>query len=472
MPVKFNILHLPELTLKLINLLNMKHLSRLVVASLLVLCFSAVNAQDKNHPWAIGIGVNAVDVYPVGEDFPQGEWFDEFFNVDAHYNILPSVSQISVGRYIGDGFSFTALGSINRIDKFGEVGVDDLSYYGIDGIIDYSFRRNDSWFDPRIGVGGGYTWVDDIGAGTLDGNLGLNFWLTENFALSLRTIYKHSFEDFLPKHWQHSAGVTFAFGGTDTDGDGIYDNNDECPEVAGLEEFNGCPDSDGDGIQDSKDECPDIKGVAEFNGCPDSDGDGIPDPKDKCPDVAGTAEFQGCADSDGDGVPDPDDECPNEGGPATNKGCPFKDRDGDTVIDDEDQCPDTPGTVANNGCPEVTAEVQKQLNDYAKTILFDTAKASIKAESEQVLNDIVKILKEYPSAKFTIEGHTDSDGSQSFNQKLSDARANSVKNYLTENGIDEFRLSAIGYGEDRPIDTNKTRKGKANNRRVEINLVK
>ncbi len=452
----------------------MKHLSRFLVASLMVLFFSTVTAQDKNHPWAIGIGVNSVDLFPVGEPAPLGEFFDEIGNVKDHHNILPSVSQISVGRYVGSGFSFTAYGTINRIDKRGDEPVGDLAYYALDGIISYSFREafGVNWLDPFLGIGGGYTWIDDIGFGTLNGQAGFNFWITENFAFTVTTMYKHAFEDYGSKHWQHSAGIKFAFGGTDTDGDGIYDDKDECPEIPGLEEFNGCPDTDSDGIQDSKDECPEIPGTAEFNGCADSDGDGIADPKDKCPDVPGLAEFAGCPDSDGDGIPDPDDSCPNEGGPSANRGCPFEDKDGDTVIDKDDNCPEVFGTVANKGCPEVTKEVQAQLNNYAKTILFDTGKASIKAESEQVLQDIIKILGEYPTAKFTVEGHTDSSGSAKLNQKLSDSRALSVKEYLTKGGIDAFRLSSAGYGEDRPITSNKTKAGRAQNRRVEINLVK
>ena len=81
----------------------------------------------------------------------------------------------------------------------------------------------------------------------------------------------------VPTHLQHFAGLTFKFGGKDTDGDGIYDKDDACPEVAGLKEFNGCPDTDGDGIMDSDDACPDVSGLAELNGCPDTDGDGIVD---------------------------------------------------------------------------------------------------------------------------------------------------------------------------------------------------
>ncbi|WP_345192341.1 OmpA family protein [Algibacter agarivorans] len=458
----------------------MKNLSRLLFAMLLVLGYSNANAQDNNNPWQITIGVNAVDAYPSGDGGLFSETiFDEFANVTDHWNILPSLSTISVSKYLSDGFSFGVAGSLNKINKWGDIStnpdttnnVDDWSYYGVDGTIKYNFRENKT-FDPYVGVGGGYTWIDEIGAGTLNGTLGFNLWFSENIGLTVQTAYKHAFEDYLQTHFQHTAGLSIKFGGTDTDGDGIYDKDDACPDVAGLEAFNGCPDTDGDGIEDSKDDCPSEAGLAELNGCPDTDGDGIADNKDNCPTVAGLKALAGCPDADGDGITDADDKCPNTAGPAANKGCPWPDADGDGVLDKDDKCPDVKGTVANNGCPEVTEEVQKTLNEYAKTILFDTGKSSIKAQSEAVLGDIIGILKEYPTAKFTVEGHTDSVGSEKLNQRLSDSRANSVKEYLVKNGIDAFRLSALGYGEAKPIDSNKTRAGRANNRRVEINLAK
>ncbi|WP_341215982.1 OmpA family protein [uncultured Wocania sp.] len=452
----------------------MKNLSRLLFAMLLVLGYSNVNAQDENNPWQITIGANAVDFYPTGENAPLGDTFDEYFNVSDHWNILPSLSTISVSKYLGDGFSFGVAGSLNKIDKWGDASVDDLSYYGVDGTIKYSLGNllNSNTFEPYLGAGGGYTWVDEVGAGTVNGTLGVNVWFNENIGLTLQSAYKHAFEDYLNTHFQHTAGISIKFGGTDTDGDGIYDKDDACPDVAGLEAFNGCPDTDGDGIEDSKDSCPNEAGLAEFNGCPDADGDGVADKDDNCPTVAGLKALAGCPDADGDGVADGDDNCVNTAGPAANKGCPWPDTDGDGVLDKDDNCVDVKGTVANNGCPEVSAEVQKQLNEYAKTILFDTGKSTIKKQSAEVLSDIVKILKEYPTSKFTVEGHTDSVGSEKLNQRLSDSRANSVKEYLIENGIDAFRLSALGYGESKPIDSNKTRKGRANNRRVEINLAK
>ncbi len=398
-----------------------------------------------------------------------GQWLDEYFNVSDHWNILPSVSTIAVSRYVGSGFSVGARGSLNKIDKWGDTDVDDLSYYGVDGTIKYSFSEG-TVIEPFIEVGGGYTWIDEIGAGTLNGGIGFNLWFTDNIGLTLQSSYKHAFEDYLAPHFQHVAGIAIKFGGTDTDGDGIYDKDDECPEVAGLPEFNGCPDSDGDGIPDKDDACPNEAGPAELNGCPDRDGDGVPDKDDACPDTPGPVELNGCPDSDGDGIPDKDDACPNEAGPASLNGCP--DRDGDGVPDKDDACPDVAGTVANNGCPEVTEEVQKKLNEFAKTILFDTGKATIKPESADVLDQIISVLNEYPNSKFTVEGHTDSTGSAALNQKLSEQRAESVRKYLAEKGINPSRLSSIGFGKDKPIATNATAAGRKENRRVEINLVK
>ncbi len=452
----------------------MKQLSRILVVGLLVIGFNTINAQDANNPWQISFGVNAIDVYPTNDQdaaYPVGGLFDEYFNANDHWNILPSISYVSVSKYIGDGFSAGVRGSINRISKLGDLSVDNLTHYAVDGIIKYNILKNTK-IDPFVEFGGGYTWVDDIGAGTVNGGIGANYWFNDNIGFTLQTQYKHAFEDYGVKHFQHLAGISIRFGGTDTDGDGIYDKDDACPEVAGLEAFNGCPDSDGDGIPDGEDDCPNEAGPKEFNGCPDSDGDGIADKDDACPNEAGIAALGGCPDADGDGVADKDDACPSEAGPAENKGCPWPDSDGDGVLDKDDQCPDIAGTVANNGCPEVTEEVQKQLNDYARTILFDTGKSTLKTESVSVFVDIIKILNEYPNAKFTVEGHTDSVGSASLNQKLSESRANSVRDFLVKEGIGADRLTAIGYGEDKPIATNNTRAGRTQNRRVEINLIK
>lgn len=410
----------------------MKHLNKLFVAMVMLAGLSS-QAQDSNNPWAISFGVNAVDTR-VSAASKLEDQFSEFFNAKDHWNVLPSVSYLNVSKYVGSNFSFGVTGSLNKLTKFvnPRIGDEDytvtnpgdLNYYAVDGVVNYSMMSliKSKKFDPSAHVGGGYTWLGDVSnAGTVNAGLGLAYWFSENVGLSYRATYKYSFEDNradMPTHMQHFAGLTFKFGGKDTDGDGIYDKDDACPDVAGLKQFNGCPDTDGDGVMDKSDKCPDVKG------------------------------------------------------PKENGGCPWPDRDGDGVLDKDDKCPDVKGTVANNGCPEVSDEVVKRLNDYAKTILFDSGKASFQQQTYPVLQSIASILKEYPNSKFSLEGHTDSDGKDAANQKLSEDRAAAVKNYLIENGIESSRLSSVGYGESRPIDTNKTKAGKANNRRVEVKLVK
>lgn len=456
----------------------MKNIFKLLVAGAILLSASTSYAQDESNRWSFAIGANAIDLYPVGEkDQGLGDYFDEFFNVD-HYNVLAFPSRFELGYYVGDGIVATGAFSFNQIDKVGDNTIDDLAYVSLDGGLRYNLNElwnGSSQFSPYLGAGGSYQWLEDDGFGTFNGTFGFDVKLIDNLSANIQTTYKHAFEDAFPKHFQHTVGVKFAWGAVDTDGDGIVDSKDECLTVAGLEQFNGCPDSDMDGIQDSKDDCPNVFGPAETNGCPDSDGDTVLDKDDKCPQTAGLVALMGCPDADGDGVADADDNCPNEAGPASRQGCPVKDRDNDGVEDADDKCPDTAGIAELDGCPRPvmpTEEVQAQLNEYAKTILFDTNKDSIKTESEEVLADIIAILKKYPEAKFEVDGHTDSDGPKQFNQRLSEARALSVKNYLVENGVNEFRLSSKGFGETQPVASNKTRAGKAQNRRVEINLKK
>ncbi len=449
-------------------------------------------AQDIDNPWAITIGANAVDTR-ISAASKLEDQISQFFNVKEYWNIIPSVSYITVQRHIANGFVFGVTGSFNKIDRFvnprttvpGEYVVTnpgDLNYYAADGMIKYSLASALKWkvVDPSIHIGGGYTFFGDASYGTANGGLGLTFWFTEMVGLSLQSTYKYSFNDSdgrdprldVPSHMQHFAGITFKFGGKDTDGDGIYDKDDACPEVPGLKEFNGCPDTDGDGIQDSADACPNDFGLAELQGCPDKDGDGIADKDDSCPDVAGPKELNGCPDTDGDGIADKDDKCPQVKGPRENGGCPWPDTDGDGVLDKDDRCPEVKGTVANNGCPEITEEQVRKLNEYAKLIFFNSGKSSFMQQTYPVLQSIVGILKEFPNSRFSLEGHTDSDGKDAMNQTLSEDRARAVKDYLVENGVSFERLSSIGYGETKPIATNKTKAGKALNRRVEVNLVK
>jgi OmpA-OmpF porin, OOP family len=467
----------------------MKHLNKLF--ALLMLLGLSSQAQDSNNKWAISFGVNAVDGGRVSAASKIEDQFSQFFDAQEYWNILPTVSYVNLSRNVGSNVSFGVTGSVNKMTRFVSpidpttndyvvTNPGDLNYYAVDGIIKYSFMSllKSKVIDPSAHVGGGYTWLgDDARGGTVNGGLGLTLWLSEQVGLSYSATYKHSFDSresatSVPTHMQHFLGLTFKFGAKDTDKDGIYDKDDACVDVPGLKAFNGCPDTDADGIEDSKDGCPTEAGTVEMNGCPDQDGDGVADKDDACIDVAGLKSMNGCPDTDGDGITDKSDKCPDVKGPKENGGCPWKDTDGDSVLDKDDKCPDVKGTVANKGCPEVSDEAIKRLNDYAKTILFDTNKATFQQRTYPVLEAITAILKEYPNSNFAIEGHTDSDGKDAANQILSENRAAAVKAYLIEKGIASSRLSSAGYGESKPIDVNTTKAGKANNRRVEVKLVK
>ncbi len=455
----------------------MKRIKISLASLALVATVGSVQAQDENSKWAIGFGINAVDIRTPHQF---GDFLKDWGGT-KDLNILPAVTKLSVARYIGAGFSAEIEGSLNKIKEGFDGYSEDKSFWNANLQAKYALRRlfttESGWFDPYIKVGGGYTAYesrfDDKEGGfkALAGG-GINFWFTDHLGVNLQTGYHHGFQKNGTDYFQHSAGIVIKFGSKDTDKDGIPDNKDACPEVAGLKEFNGCPDTDGDGIPDKDDACPQVKGPKEFNGCPDTDGDGIPDKDDACPEVAGPKEFNGCPDTDGDGIADKDDKCPDVAGPAENGGCPWPDTDGDGVLDKDDLCPEVAGPASNKGCPEPDEKEQKQLNQYAKTILFDTGKATIKFQSAEVLNQIINVLKKYPNSRFRIEGHTDSTGKKAKNMILSQNRADAVKVYLIQGGIDAGRLESQGFGPEKPIASNKNKKGRELNRRVEINLIK
>ncbi|HUR40213.1 MAG TPA: OmpA family protein [Verrucomicrobiae bacterium] len=225
----------------------------------------------------------------------------------------------------------------------------------------------------------------------------------------------------------------------------------------------------------------------------DADSDGVPDDRDQCPDTpAGTTvNEQGCEnDADGDAVVDRLDTCPETpAGTAVNEqGCPaVKDADGDGVPDETDTCPETPaGTAVDEaGCPpKVESGCRAPVpgepinlegcatgeSVVLKGVNFEVNSARLTANAKVILNQVADSLAS-SSMKIEIGGHTDAQGSDDFNQKLSDRRAQSVQGYLIARGIDSSRLTAKGYGETQPVDTNETPEGRELNRRVELKVV-
>ena len=227
-------------------------------------------------------------------------------------------------------------------------------------------------------------------------------------------------------------------------------------------------DSDNDGVVDSLDKCPNQVGTAKYFGCPipDSDNDGVNDEQDKCPNVAGSAKYGGCPipDSDKDGINDEQDKCPNVAGTAKYGGCPIPDTDKDGVNDEEDKCPTEAGIAANHGCEDV----QLLLNDVTKNFKFEIGKVAISKKNLAKLDVVVAALNKYPNLHIDIIGNTDNTGTKKVNKPLSLKRAIVVYNYIVKKGIAADRLTKDGVADASPIDTNKTAKGRANNRRTDM----
>ena len=284
----------------------------------------------------------------------------------------------------------------------------------------------------------------------------------------------------------------------DNDGDGILDVDDECPEdpedADGFEDLDGCPerDNDGDRIVDTEDRCPndpeDLDGFADIDGCPeyDNDEDSIKDGVDRCPNVPedfdGFADEDGCpeeeADRDADGVIDNFDPCPDDpedrDGFQDEDGCPELDNDEDGIPDVDDLCPNAPeninGFKDDDGCPDDTKAVLKDKKIVIlERILFYVDEDRIRPESFPVLQAVFDTLIDNPQVeRVRIEGHTDHNGAEAYNQELSERRALSVRSWLVEAGVVPTRLLARGYGEIYPVAPNRTLEGRAQNRRVEF----
>ncbi len=267
----------------------------------------------------------------------------------------------------------------------------------------------------------------------------------------------------------NDAGEQRMNGCPDRDGDGVADNADDCPDDAGLRRFSGCPDTDGDNIIDKEDNCPTVAGIPAMNGCPDSDRDGITDAEDACPNDPGTAEHNGCPDTDNDGIPDHLDACPNDPGIKKFNGCADTDNDG--VEDPKDKCPTLAGLANNQGCPELKAEDKAVLDFAMRNIQFATNSSELLPSAVKILDQIAEIVNRYAGYKLKIDGYTDDQGNDFANQQLSDSRAKSCYDYLASKGVDKSIMSYKGHGESDPIGNNNSAEGRRLNRRTVFTLV-
>ncbi len=307
--------------------------------------------------------------------------------------------------------------------------------------------------------------------------IGVSFFLNDWLALDLEGLIHFSFVDYIDvveagskkDSWSTvAAGLSFYLGKPkDTDGDGIIDKYDKDflhPEdFDGFEDTDGMPDydNDHDGILDKDDKAPnepeDRDGFQDDDGIPDldNDHDGIPDVKDKAPNQAEDKDgFQ-----DDDGVPDPDN-------------------DQDGILDVNDQCPDQAETVNgyqdDDGCPDKKPElaIEKGKAIVLEGIHFASGSAQLTPASKIILDKVVRTLKNNPEIEIEVRGYTDNTGRYEANLRLSQKRAEAVRDYLIAHGINGSRIKAKGFGPANPIADNNTREGRAKNRRIEFYRLK
>ncbi|MFN0174503.1 MAG: DUF6089 family protein [Saprospiraceae bacterium] len=264
-------------------------------------------------------------------------------------------------------------------------------------------------------------------------------------------------------------GLRSLKGCPDTDRDGVVDKDDLCPHIAGLPTTAGCPDRDEDGIADKDDNCPDLIGVVAYRGCPavDRDKDGVADAEDLCPDMNGQLRWKGCPDSDGDGLPDNKDGCPGIVGPENLRGCP--DTDGDGISDKDDECPTIPGIVSKNGCPET---MPAAIGVPYKAVYFNSTLDDWQVTSLITIDEIVAIMNAEQALYARVEGHTDNTGREPANDLLAEKRAKKCLDNLVSRGIALERLNYVGFGSKKPTVPNDTRQNRQLNRRVEVHFYK
>lgn len=455
-------------------------------ALLLVSSFaSSAEAQPYTHALRIDAAVGLIlsdphrDLYGTGGGVGLGYEYrlHDYIGIDAHFSSFWFASDnpnVTFGSYYAPSAGV-------RVHPIPSLGVADI-YLG--GRAALAITGG----EVRLGV---------------EAELGVDFRLSSRVRLGPYARYTHIFqpdENALGapdgKYLAIGFEVGFVFGAddpdADDDGDGVRNGDDECrgeqEDQDGFEDHDGCPelDNDADGFEDRVDACPlapeDVDEFQDTDGCPeaDNDNDGILDAADRCPnqpeDMDGDEDEDGCpenaADEDGDGIPDETDQCvsvPEDlDGFEDTDGCPDLDNDGDEIPDATDECPTAPGTAQNNGCP-VSVRVAPGGIQILMRIEFRTDRARIMRRSEPTLREVVSVLEANPQIRhLQIAGHTDNRATPESNQQLSEARAESVKTWLVEHGIEAARLRAVGFGESRPLLSGDSDIAHRANRRVEF----
>lgn len=476
----------------------------LLFSTVLLLSIVASHAQNAENKWGLGVHFGVMEY--------NGDYSSQFYSFKQGYAVGASVS-----RYLNPSFDLMGHFFYDKSHSYDGWKSEmptwlnfESHMYNMNLLAKYKFSngyilKETALIAPYILAGFGFNVANSSGVGengafsgekfftpNLYGGLGINLRLSQSVSIAIQSSLMLPFTDKIDgttgavapvskkgndKFLENSVGVYITPGKAkkkDSDGDGVPDKLDKCPNTpAGVPvDVNGCPlDTDKDGVLDYQDECPTVAGLKEFNGCPDTDKDGIPDKIDECPDVFGLAAFKGCPDSDGDGVPDKDDRCPNtpKGYKVDRFGCPV-DSDKDGIPDSEDACPDKAGVSELKGCPFDVQAIISKYNLSMKPIYFDFDSYKLKTDGIDALDKIANALSNHSDFGVQFDGHTDYVGTEAYNLKLSEKRANSAKGYLLNKGITDNRIRLQYFGESKPAQDNKTKEGRSLNRRVEYSL--
>ena len=362
-----------------------------------------------------------------------GGWADKELVGGKDGDVNPLIG-LRYGHRLGYRFNFfsdVVGGPYNGDDP----SIDDLGIVTARGGLEWLFAKGDrhDWFLSG-GVGAMYVYVnedDDFTEPMASVGLGQVWEVGANNSVRWEVRADHAFGDGdLPgnelTNYQLLVGYSWGLGAPlDSDGDGVANRLDQCPSTpkGAKIDTKGCPlDSDGDGVFDGLDQCPDTPAGVKVNadGCPlDTDGDGIPDYLDKCPTVPA---------------------------PGTADGCP------PPVVETPAPAP------APAPAPLMT------LGD----VFFDFDKATLRPTAYEKIDRAVAHVKKMEPEMYELRGYTDSIGSDAYNLKLSQRRADAVRNEMIKRGAPADRITAKGYGEADPVADNASKEGRAKNRRVEL----
>jgi outer membrane protein OmpA-like peptidoglycan-associated protein len=403
-------------------------------------------SQNNENQWIFSAGYSAVDLYPSGAKegkpyYPQGKIFEDYFNISDHWNL--GGPTISISKLIVKSFYLGIEMSVNEIKKIEGQDKIDFPYYSGEVFLKKTFN-NRKKIRPFIKSGFGISGIDrglfgdsipfsQYFSKTLSPSFGAQFRLTDHIGFEISSSFNKAIDKKGITHLRHNASLYIGLGDTDKDGDGIINRKDKCPKIPGLSEFNGCPDADSDGIPDPEDKCPEIFGEQVNNGCPETDN--LSEENKMQVDENSESQIATESPTFSDNISSIDQQS-------------FEDK----LVALEDE------KISNTTLP-----------DEQMLIYFPANSSRVLGKNTiKKLKNVVGILLNEMDLNVLLEGHSSNDGDFSINLNLSQQRANIVRDFLIEEGIESNRISVKALGEDEPIYDNNKTQGRVLNRCVLI----